>query len=74
MFNEETEKYIEHEVRLRTHEEKFKSINRRFDRVDNEMRDIRENLSKVLAMLRIGGTILTLIAIPVLLRYFGGVQ
>ena len=73
MFNEETERYIEHEVRLRTLDEKFRAVDKRFDKVDYEMHVIRENLSKVLAILRIGGTALTLIAIPVLLRYFGGV-
>lgn len=71
MFNEETEKYIEHEVRLRTHDEKFKFIDNRFDKVDKDIDVVKDELSKVLAMLRISGTALTLIAIPVLLHYFG---
>ena len=71
MFNEKTEGYIQHEVKLRLNDEKFNTIDKRFDKVDSEMKNIRDNLSKVLAILRIGGTALALIAIPVLLKYFG---
>lgn len=71
MFNEETERYIEHEVRLRTFDNKFSSVDKRFDKVDRDINVVRDELSKVLAMLRISGTALTLIAIPVLLHYFG---
>lgn len=71
MFNTETENYIEHEVRLRTHEEKFKLIDKRFDKVDLDMRVIRNDLSKVLVLMKISGAALSLIAIPILLHYFG---
>lgn len=36
-LTKETEHYIEHEVQLRLHEEKFNAIERRFDHLDNKL-------------------------------------
>jgi hypothetical protein len=66
----ETEKWIDHEVKLRMHEEKHHTIDKRFDKIDNNMTILRDNLTKVLAILRVGSAVVTLIAIPVLLHFF----
>ena len=52
------ENYIEHEVQLRVHEEKFKVIEKRFDHLDNKL-----NL--------IIGIVLGSVVIPVVLHLFG---
>ena len=36
-FTKTEEHYIEHEVQLRVHDEKFKSIDKRFDHLDNKL-------------------------------------
>jgi len=54
------ENYIEHEVQIRVHEEKFKVIEKRFDQMDNKL-----NL--------IIGIVLGSVVIPVVLHLFGRV-
>jgi hypothetical protein len=70
MSSIETEKWIQHEVKLRMHAEKHHTIDKRFDKIDNNMTILRYNLTKVLAILRFGSAVCTLIAIPVLLHFF----
>lgn len=36
-FTKDQEHYIEHEVKLRLSDEKFKSIDKRFDHLDNKL-------------------------------------
>jgi hypothetical protein len=36
-FTKDQEHYIEHEVKLRLNDEKFKSIDKRFDHLDNKL-------------------------------------
>lgn len=36
-FTKSEENYIAHEVELRVHDEKFKSIEKRFDHLDNKL-------------------------------------
>lgn len=36
-FSKSEENYISHEVQLRVHDEKFKTIEKRFDHLDNKL-------------------------------------
>ncbi len=36
-FTKETEHYIEHEVQIRLHDEKFKLMEKKFDHLDNKL-------------------------------------
>ena len=46
MINEETEKYIEHEVRMRLHDERFKIQEQNFIELKSELKDSINSLRK----------------------------